>query len=190
MVENTGTPVAEAPVCDENTAPVQLQATEEGEVSKEEKARQDWVIHMRKKFCVRTDTDPETYNILLENGELNPQYFMTKTKKVAERKWTDKEKDLLLKGIEEYGIGNFGEISKALLPDWTRNDLRVKAMRLMGRQNLSLYKGWKGNKAAIEKEFNRNKEIGDRHGCWKGGMLTTDDAGKVERDIMATEPSK
>lgn len=34
------------------------------------------------------------------------------------RKWTDVEKGLLIVGIEKYGIGHFGEISKELLPKW------------------------------------------------------------------------
>lgn len=39
-------------------------------------------------------------------------------KRQPTRKWTDAEKDLLIEGIEKYGIGNFGEISKELLPKW------------------------------------------------------------------------
>jgi hypothetical protein len=35
-----------------------------------------------------------------------------------ERKWTEKERGLLLKGIAEYGIGHFSEISMELLPEW------------------------------------------------------------------------
>lgn len=34
------------------------------------------------------------------------------------RKWTEVEKQLLIQGIEKYGIGNFGEISRELLPKW------------------------------------------------------------------------
>ena len=57
------------------------------------------------------------------------------------KKWTDTEKELLLKGLEDYGVGHFREISENLLPDWAPNDLRVKAMRVLGRQNLQLYRG-------------------------------------------------
>lgn len=39
-------------------------------------------------------------------------------KRQPTRKWTDAEKDLLIEGIEKYGIGNFGEVSKELLPKW------------------------------------------------------------------------
>jgi hypothetical protein len=34
------------------------------------------------------------------------------------RKWTDDDKQLLIQGIEKYGIGHFTEISKELLPKW------------------------------------------------------------------------
>jgi hypothetical protein len=34
------------------------------------------------------------------------------------RKWTEKERELLIKGIEKFGIGHFREISEDSLPDW------------------------------------------------------------------------
>jgi hypothetical protein len=63
---------------------------------------------------------------------------------VVSKKWTDTEKELLLQGLAEYGVGHFREISERLLPEWAPNDLRVKAIRLMGRQNLQLYRGMLG----------------------------------------------
>lgn len=47
----------------------------------------------------------------------------------------------------------------------------------MGRQNLSLYKDWKGDAAAVQREFERNKEIGLKTGCWKANVLVSDDNG-------------
>jgi hypothetical protein len=38
--------------------------------------------------------------------------------KEEQRKWTDVEKQLLIEGVEKYGIGHFGEISKQSLPKW------------------------------------------------------------------------
>jgi hypothetical protein len=35
-----------------------------------------------------------------------------------QRKWSDKERVLLIKGIEKYGIGHYKEISDEFLPDW------------------------------------------------------------------------
>jgi len=36
------------------------------------------------------------------------------------RKWTDKERELLIKGVEKHGIGHFREISEEFLPAWVR----------------------------------------------------------------------
>jgi hypothetical protein len=68
----------------------------------------------------------------------------------------------------------------------TGNELRVKSMQLMGRQNLSLYKDWKGDEAAVQREFERNKEIGLKTGCWKANMLVSDDNGGVCRVCRAS----
>jgi hypothetical protein len=43
--------------------------------------------------------------------------------KEEQRKWTDVEKQLLIEGIEKYGIGHFGEISKQSLPKWVSSYL-------------------------------------------------------------------
>jgi hypothetical protein len=55
----------------------------------------------------------------------------------------------------------------------------------MGRQNLQLYKGWTGTEDDVKREFDYNKEIGLRQGCWKGGCLVYDDDGKVLAELMA-----
>lgn len=36
----------------------------------------------------------------------------------AARKWTEKERELLVKGIQKYGIGHFRDISEDFLPSW------------------------------------------------------------------------
>ncbi|TPX55588.1 hypothetical protein PhCBS80983_g05197 [Powellomyces hirtus] len=150
--------------------------------------KQAWVKRMRLMFCVREDLEI-TKNIIHEDGTLNQEYFRPPKgiKLMGEevKKWTEKERGLLVKGIETYGIGHFREISEALLPDWQPNDLRVKSMRLVGRQNLQEYKDWKGDEEAIKAEFERNKDIGTRLGCWKSGVLVYDDDGKVDAEIKA-----
>ena len=64
------------------------------------------------------------------------------------------------------------------------NELRVKCMRIIGRQNLSLYKDWKGDEKALEREFEYNKEIGLRYNHWKNNTLVYDDAGEVLKLIQ------
>lgn len=146
--------------------------------------KQEWIKQMRLDFCRRPEF-PETHNIINDEGMLNQEYFQPPKdlQPCAERKWGDDEKSKLLQGIEQYGIGHFREMSENLLPDWSGNDLRMKAIRVMGRQNLQLYKGWKGDKVAVQREYERNKEIGLRFGTWKGGALVYDDDGQVLQAI-------
>ncbi|KAI9470484.1 MAG: hypothetical protein EXX96DRAFT_490327 [Benjaminiella poitrasii] len=148
------------------------------------KEKQEWVKQFRLKFCVRPDFEI-TKNMIFPDGTLNQDYFRPpKGIKQEERKWTEVERELLIQGIEKHGIGHFGEISKELLPKWSTNDLRVKCIRLIGRQNLQLYRGWKGNADDIAREYEKNKEIGLKYGSWKQGVLVYDDDGNVEKALL------
>eukprot|EP01137_Pigoraptor_chileana_P009760 Opistho-2@58477 len=141
-----------------------------------------WVAAMRLRFCAQKEF-PETANMVLADGSLNREYFRTRIAKQKERKWTDVERRLLLEGIAKHGIGHFGDIAADTLSEWSAHDLRLKTQKLMGRQNLALYKGWKGDEAAVLAEYERNKEIGMRLSCWKSGYLVADEAGLVEREL-------
>ncbi|KAF9336337.1 hypothetical protein BG006_008955 [Podila minutissima] len=153
-------------------------------------ARQQRINEIRLKFCVR-DEFPITKNMIHPDGTLNQDYFRPPKGAKAEvaRKWTDKERELLIKGIEKYGIGHFREISEEFLPAWSGNDLRVKSMRLMGRQNLQLYKDWKGTEQDMAREFELNKAIGLKYGTWKAGTLVADDDGLVAKAIEEQWPN-
>ncbi|KAF9384613.1 Alpha subunit of the F1 sector of mitochondrial F1F0 ATP synthase, partial [Podila verticillata] len=153
-------------------------------------ARQQRINELRLKFCVR-DEFPITKNMIHPDGTLNQDYFRPPKGAKAEvaRKWTDKERELLIKGIEKHGIGHFREISEEFLPAWSGNDLRVKSMRLMGRQNLQLYKDWKGNEQDMAREFELNKAIGLKYGTWKAGTLVADDDGLVAKAIEEQWPN-
>ncbi|KAJ1994552.1 hypothetical protein GGI25_003100 [Coemansia spiralis] len=146
--------------------------------------KQNWVKQMRLQFSRRPEF-PETHQMIDDEGMLNQEYFQPPKDALPqqERKWGDEEKIKLLEGIEKYGIGHFREISENLLPEWSGNDLRMKAIRVMGRQNLQLYKDWKGNEEAVRREYERNKEIGLQFGAWKGGALVYDDDGLVLKAI-------
>ncbi|KAG0014546.1 hypothetical protein BGZ81_000408 [Podila clonocystis] len=153
-------------------------------------ARQQRINEIRLKFCVREEF-PITKNMIHSDGTLNQDYFRPPKGAKAEvaRKWTDKERELLIKGIEKYGIGHFREISEEFLPAWSGNDLRVKSMRLMGRQNLQLYKDWKGTEQDMAREFELNKAIGLKYGTWKAGTLVADDDGLVAKAIEEQWPN-
>ena len=37
----------------------------------------------------------------------------------------------------------------------------------------------------MDQEFERNRALGERLGCWKGGYLVEDDAGSVRKALQA-----
>lgn len=45
------------------------------------------------------------------------------------------------------------------------------------------YVGWKGNREAVDAEYEKNKAIGAKTGCWKGGVLVEDDNGSVRKAL-------
>ncbi|KAF9982084.1 hypothetical protein BGZ65_003252 [Modicella reniformis] len=153
-------------------------------------ARQQRINELRLKFCIR-DEFPITKNMIHPDGTLNQDYFRPPkgARMESVRKWTDKERELLIRGIERIGIGHFREIAEEYLPSWSGNDLRVKTMRMVGRQNLQLYKDWKGNEQDITREFELNKAIGLKYGAWKSGTLVADDEGLVAKAIEEQWPS-
>mmetsp|Transcript_203 Transcript_203/g.274 ORF Transcript_203/g.274 Transcript_203/m.274 type:complete len:163 (+) Transcript_203:345-833(+) len=149
------------------------------EITQLEAQKQEWARQMRLKF---TPAD-----MLNADGSLNKDYFKPKhTTKIVPRHWTDRERELLIQGIQQYGISNWQPIREHLLPEWEPNELRLKTSALVGRQSLKLYKGWKGDAAAIEKEYQMNKQIGLELNCWKGGVLVADDAGLVAKRLGET----
>ena len=48
---------------------------------------------------------------------------------------------------------------------------------------LRRYSEWKPTKEELEEEFAKNKELGERLGCWKAGMLVDNDERAVERAL-------
>ncbi|GAB5588877.1 hypothetical protein Unana1_03777 [Umbelopsis nana] len=169
---------------------IKVEPTTTEEIDPVLRERQEWIKHMRLKFCIRPEFEI-TKTMIHEDGTLNQDYFRPPkgAKPEEARKWTDDDKLLLIQGIEKHGIGHFTEISRELLPKWSGNDLRLKTIRLIGRQNLQLYKGWKGNGDAIAKEYERNKEVGLKFGTWKQGCLVYDDDGLVEQELLAMKGS-
>ena len=40
------------------------------------------------------------------------------------------------------------------------------------------------HRGAVEAEYGKNKALGERLGCWKGGVLVEDDAGSVRAALQ------
>ncbi|KAK9828761.1 hypothetical protein WJX72_001961 [[Myrmecia] bisecta] len=150
-------------------------AGRENEATQAEKdARLDWVRSMRRQFSPLEMLNPD--------GSIHQDFFKPKrVVLVDDKKWGQAERDLLYKGIEKYGIGKWREMSEELLPKWDDQALRIKASRLMGSQSLARYMGWKGSREAVDAEQKKNKEIGDKLGCWKAGVLVENDDGSVKK---------
>ena len=64
-------------------------------------------------------------------------------------------------------------------------ELKQKASRLLGCQSMARYTGWKGDKAAVQEQYEFNKRIGEETGYWKSGVLVCDDGGKVQEKLNA-----
>jgi hypothetical protein len=122
--------------------------------------------------------------MLRTEGDINQEYFKpTQVVVLDGKKWGVEERDLLLNGLEKHGIGRWREIGEEFLPRWDDQAIRVKASRLMGTQSLARYIGWKGDREAVEAEFQKNKEVGEVTGCWKSGVLVEDDNGSVRKAL-------
>ena len=64
-----------------------------------------------------------------------------------------------------------------------RSRLNVQACRLIGCQNLKRYQGRRMDREEVQCEYETNKELGVRLGCWKAGMLVDNDAGDVAKEL-------
>ena len=103
------------------------------------------------------------------------------------KKWGDAERDALLAGIEKHGIGKWREIinDSEHLTRYDETTVRVKASKLMGTQSLARHVGWKGDLAAVEREYAKHKRIGEETGCWKSGYLVENEEGAVAKALGA-----
>eukprot|EP01103_Thecamoeba_quadrilineata_P020322 TRINITY_DN865_c0_g1_i1.p1 TRINITY_DN865_c0_g1~~TRINITY_DN865_c0_g1_i1.p1 ORF type:complete len:404 (-),score=108.82 TRINITY_DN865_c0_g1_i1:168-1325(-) len=176
---NIKTPLVAAP-------PLPPPASQErlAELALTDQQRQDWSRKLRLKFTV-----PE---MLTEEGTINHEYFKPKRTHLRfARKWGDKEKELLITGIQKFGVGSWSAIRNEFLPAWEETELRLKSARLIGRQSLQAYKGWKGDHEAIAAEYQRNYTIGMKFpSAWKGGVLVADDGGVVADLIRQDEEDR
>ena len=70
------------------------------------------------------------------------------------------------------------------------NELRIKTARMLGRQNLQLYKDRRLSSEEISKEFEWNKQLGISLDQWKSGTLVYDDEGRVLEAILEREDER
>ena len=76
---------------------------------------------------------------------LNEEYF----KAPRNLWWLEEDEAKLIQGVEKHGIGAWTVIKQEFLPLRQENEIRIKCMGLLGKQDLTNYYGWKGNKEAM-----------------------------------------
>ncbi|PNH06432.1 hypothetical protein TSOC_007217 [Tetrabaena socialis] len=145
--------------------------------------RLEFVREMRRRFSPKA--------MLKDDGSIDQDFFKPRRVVLVQAgapggprtKWGAPEREALLKGLEEHGVGKWREIARDFLPgdQWEETQLRTRAARLLGTQSLARYVGWKGSAAEVEEVYERNKAIGAATGCWKGGILVEDDDGTLKK---------
>jgi hypothetical protein len=46
------------------------------------------------------------------------------------------------------------------------------------------------HRSAVDAEHQKNRELGERLGCWKGGVLVEDDAGSVRSALQELQTAE
>ena len=120
---------------------------------------------MRKRFC-----PPEMVNA--DTFELKEEYFRPpKPKKIL----TVEEEDLIAEGIEKFGFGEWKLIVDEYFPEADVNEVRIKAMELVGKQDLGEYVGKKMSREELDAERLKNLEIGKQKGLLVWGKVMADE---------------
>ena len=130
---------------------------------------EQWVLKMRRNLCPAEMIDAD--------GNFDSMYF--KPRNAENLVWGNGEDSLLKEGIGLYGVCHWSEIRRKLLPEWDEVELRVKACRLLGVQNIETYDNWKGDEKQIREEYEKNKALGEKKGLWKYGLLLDESYGDL-----------
>ena len=103
--------------------------------------------------------------IIDRNGEINHEYFAD----VPGNHWSESDQQLLLQGIERFGVGNYEDINQ-LLPTKSDIEIRLRTCLLLGVHCLEEYKGLKDT-SKITEIRNRNVAQGKKTGKLKYGIF-------------------
>merc|ERR1711991_938968 len=86
---------------------------------KTEEQKQEWARQMRLLFTPK--------DMLNQDGTLNEEYFKpVAPQNISVRKWGTDDAEALLKGIEEFGVGNWAPIKEKYLPKWEKKKKKKK----------------------------------------------------------------
>ena len=176
-----GTPMEVEKEGEEATAPVVVVPLPPPENERDE----EWILKMRRHLCPAEMIDAE--------GRFDSMYF--KPRNAENLVWGNGEDSLLKEGIQHYGICHWSEIRRKLLPEWDEVEIRIKACRLLGIQNIEKYEDWKGDEKQIREEHEKNQQLGEKKGLWKYGLLIDGEYGDLclpekEEDKEQTNENK
>jgi hypothetical protein len=105
------------------------------------------------------------------------RYFRPKMEEI--RVWSSKEKKCLIKLVQTHGVDQLDAICKEFEPNWKKEEIQIKLMRLFGCEDLNLYHGFKGGEKEIKAEYLKNRSVGFNADAWKYGVLVFDREGKI-----------
>lgn len=129
--------------------------------------REKYLLEMRKRFCPPEMIDAST-------GDLNEVYFQPpKPKRVLK----EEEEDLVADGIEKFGVGKWSEMAKEFFPnaDADVNEIKIVAMKLLGKQDLREYEARKLSRQEIEAELEKNLIDGKSKNLLVWGKVLADE---------------
>jgi hypothetical protein len=112
---------------------------------------------LRKRLCVQPMVD--------EKGSINHAYFAD----VPGAHWSTMDQEMLLKGIEKYGVGKSERICENMLPGKSPIEIRLRTCMLLGVHKLEAFEGVK-EMGQIEEIKRKNLAEGKRTGKLKFGV--------------------
>ena len=158
-------------------------AADAAERAKKRAERERWAAAMRQRVSPAGLVGPA--------GEVRQDFFRPTHVVVREgkerRRWGAEDDAALLRGLERHGVGAWQAMRAAdgRLARWPEPQLRLKASRLLGVQNLGRFSAarWAGAAPAVEAIRAQHRAVGAATGCWKAGLLVENDAGAAGRAL-------
>ena len=99
------------------------------------------------------------------DGNINHQYFAD----IPGAHWSENDQNLLLEGIQRFGVGHYDKICKNLLTNKSVIEIRLRTCMLLGAHNLDEFQGIKDIERIIEIK-NKNVTAAKKTGKLKYGI--------------------
>ena len=112
---------------------------------------------LRQLLCQQPIVDAE--------GSINHAYFAD----VPGAHWSKSDQDLLVKGIQRYGVGNFELIQKHFLPQKHVIEIRLRTCMMLAVHDLQEFKGLK-DVEKFDEIKNKNLALGKKTGKFRFGV--------------------